>query len=108
MNLDSSPSGGPTPPGRAPRPVTRAGEPTAPDFASVLRVEPIPISPPPDAMAEVERAAERYDELRADRYHLHFELAERRVRVEVQDLDGTVLRRIPSASALDIAAGGPV
>jgi hypothetical protein len=108
MNFDSSSSGGPTPPARAPGPLTRAGDPTAPDFASVLRLDPIPSSPPPDAMAEVERAAQRYEELRADRRQLHFVLSGRRVSVEVQDLDGTVLKRIPSASALDIAAGGPV
>jgi hypothetical protein len=90
MNFDRSPSAGPR------------------DFASALRADAIPSAPPPDAMAEVERAAGRYEELRADRRQLHFEVSGRRVRVEVQDLDGTVLKRIPSISALDIAAGGPI
>jgi hypothetical protein len=68
----------------------------------------IPSSPPPQVRVEVERAARRYDELRAEQRHLHFEVSERRVRVEVQALDGTVLRRIPASSALDIASGGPI
>jgi hypothetical protein len=108
MNFDPSSIGGSPPPAPAPRPATRAGKTARSDFLSAVGVDTIPSSPPPAVMAEVERAAKRYEELRADQRQLHFELCEGRLRIEVQDLDGTALKRIPASSALAIASGGPI
>jgi hypothetical protein len=108
MNIDDRTSGGPPPSAGAARPAVRAEPTPADELAAVLRADTIPGSPPPEIMAEVERAADRYAELEDEQRHLHFDVSSGRVRVEVHDLVGTVLKRIPAVSALDIAAGGPV
>ena len=72
-------------------------------------VDTLPASPPPDAMAEVERAAKRYEELHAMGRELRFSAgAHGRISVEVRNLDGEVLRRIPTVEAVEIARGKPV
>jgi flagellar protein FlaG len=68
----------------------------------------IPPAPTPDVRAEVDRAAERVDELRAQGRELHFsqDPASNRVIIEVRDLDGNVLKTIPPSKALHVMAGG--
>jgi len=70
----------------------------------------VPDSPPPDALREVDRAAERAEELWRDHRELHFEMDEDsgRVIVQVRDLDGRVIRTIPPSEALDVLAGKPL
>ena len=68
----------------------------------------IPPAPTPDVRAEVDRAAERVEELRAEGRELHFnnDPSSHRVIVEVRDLDGNVLKTIPPSRALHVMAGG--
>jgi hypothetical protein len=108
MNIDHSPSDGPPRRADASPPVAFEGPPPSDDLGSLFRAGAIPGSPPPETMAEVERAADRYAELEDEQRHLHFAVSAGRLRVEVHDLEGTVLKRIPAVSALDIAAGGPL
>ena len=70
----------------------------------------IPEAPPPDALREVDRAAQRADELWRDQRELHFEIDQdsNRVIVQVRDLDGRVIRTIPPSEALDVLSGKPV
>jgi uncharacterized FlaG/YvyC family protein len=67
----------------------------------------VPATPPPDALREVDRAAQRADELWRDQRELHFEMDEdsNRVIVQVRDLDGRVIRTIPPSEALDVLSG---
>jgi hypothetical protein len=39
---------------------------------------------------------------------LHFDMAEGRLRIELRDLDGNVLKTIPPSAALEIAGGKAV
>jgi flagellar protein FlaG len=66
--------------------------------------------PPPELRAEMDAAARVAQELRAQGRELRFEHDDvsGRIRVEVRDLDGNVLREIPASKALDIAAGAPL
>jgi len=70
----------------------------------------VPAAPPPDALREVDRAAQRADELWREKRELHFEMDEDsgRVIVQVRDLDGNVIRTIPPSEALDVLAGKPL
>jgi hypothetical protein len=70
----------------------------------------IPDEPPPDALREVDRAAERAEELWKDKRELHFEVDEDsgRVIVQVRDLEGRVIRTIPPSEALDVLSGRPL
>ena len=54
-------------------------------------------------------ASQVADRLREQARELHFELVgDGRVQVEVRDLEGNVIRTIPPAKALDVAAGAPL
>ena len=66
-----------------------------------------PAAPPPDALAELDKAARVLDELRTKKVDLHFEVAEGddRIHVQVRDASGTVLREIPVTKMLDVLAG---
>jgi hypothetical protein len=67
----------------------------------------VPATPPPDALAEVQRAGQRVAELAAQNRELHFSKDETsgRIVVEVRDLEGTVIRRIPPSHALAVMSG---
>lgn len=67
----------------------------------------LPPSPPPDVIVDIGRAAQRAEELAQANRQLHFEKdpASGRIVVQVQDLDGNVLRTIPPSSALDVMSG---
>jgi uncharacterized FlaG/YvyC family protein len=72
-----------------------------------VRLDTIPSQPPDELKDEMARASQRVDELKADGRQLHFAYDEGagRVVVQVQDLDGNVLRTIPPSKALQVAAG---
>jgi uncharacterized FlaG/YvyC family protein len=67
----------------------------------------LPETPPAEALAAVDRAAQRVEELAAEGRELHFSYNEqaRRVVVEVRSLEGDVIRTIPPASAFEVLAG---
>ena len=66
-------------------------------------------APPADVLREVDRAAERAEDLWREGYELHFEIDESgRVLVQVRDLDGGVIRMIAPSEALDVMAGKPL
>jgi len=72
--------------------------------------EALPSVPPPAVMADVSRAAQRYQELRAQGRELHFDvdINSGKVRVEVRTLDGQVIRQLPLSEALEVAGGAPL
>ena len=63
--------------------------------------------PPPEVRAEVRAAARCADELHRMGRQLRFEVDDKsgRIRVEVRDLEGNVLRRVPPTEIFDFAAG---
>ena len=87
-------------------PAGAAGKPGAPK--GEFKVD-LP-GPPPEVTVEISNAAKRVDELRAQKRELRFERDDKtgRIRVEVRDLDGNVLRVIPASMALEIARGAPL
>ena len=72
-----------------------------------VRLDTIPAHPPADLKAEMDRAAKRVDELRAEGRELHFTRDEKtgHVVVQVRDMSGNVLRTIPPSKALEVASG---
>jgi hypothetical protein len=83
------------------------------DFGSSLdaavNVNTLPAAPPPAVLEDMHAAARVADELRAQARELHFEVLDSgRVAVQVRDLDGNVIRTIPAAKALEVAAGAPL
>lgn len=78
----------------------------SPRIEAPVAVE-LPATPPPEAVAMIERAAQRADELWRDQRELHFEMDDDsgRVIVQVKDLDGRVIRTIPPSEALDVLSG---
>jgi uncharacterized FlaG/YvyC family protein len=77
------------------------------ESADAVRLDTIPSQPPESLKAEVDRAAQRVDELKAQGRQLHFtrDQDSGRMVVEVQDLKGNVLRTIPPSAALGVASG---
>jgi YD repeat-containing protein len=70
----------------------------------------IPASPPPEVLEAMDAAGRVARELHAQGRELRFTPAQDggRVRVEVRDLDGNVLRTIPPSELLDVATGAPL
>jgi hypothetical protein len=64
-----------------------------------------PAAPPPDALAELDKAARVLDELRQKQVNLHFEVQRDRIHVQVRDGSGHVVREIPATKMLDVLAG---
>lgn len=98
--------GSAAPPARttAPKPATQTQH-----VSPAVRVETIPASPPPDVLEQMQAAAQVAEQLRAQERELHFEpTGSGRVVIQVRDLDGKVIRTVPPAEALSIAAGAPV
>ena len=75
--------------------------------AEEVRVDTIPSKPPAELRAEMDRAAKRVDELKAEGRELHFtrDADTGRVVVQVRDLSGNVLRTIPPSKAMEVASG---
>ena len=76
------------------------------DFAVLLDQA----GPPPELKAEMAAAAKVAADLHAQGRELRFEHDDTtgRIRVELRDLEGNVLRVIPPSQALDIARGAPL
>jgi hypothetical protein len=72
------------------------------------RVDAIPASPPPEVVAEMLAAQRAIDEMHARGRTLHFAMDGPRVRIEVHDLDGNMLKEIPPSRALEVATGRAV
>lgn len=113
MGLDVAriePTGIPTAPTRAPR-----GS-RAPDGGIVedtfTASDGIPASPPAEVLDAMDAAGRVARELHASGRELRFvppaDSGDGRVRVEVRDLDGNVLRTIPPSELLDVATGAPL
>jgi len=100
-----------TAPERAPRESRTASSGVARDAADVSSSE-IPSSPPAEVLDAVDAAGRAVRELHAQGRELHFvpasESDDGRMRIEVRDLDGNVLRTIPPSQALDVATGHPL
>jgi hypothetical protein len=62
--------------------------------------------PPEHVWREVDQAARVWDKLQARGRELHFELEDAgRMRIEIRDLDGNLLRSVAPSEALAIASG---
>ena len=72
------------------------------------RVDAIPASPPPEVIDEMRAAQRAIADLRARGRELHFEMDSGRLKIEVRDLSGNVLKQIPPSRALEIAGGRAV
>lgn len=74
-----------------------------------VAVDLIPLEPPPEVMAQVKAAARRVEWLREHGRELRFQAdgPSLRVRIEVRDLEGRLLRTIPPSEAL-AAVSGPL
>jgi uncharacterized FlaG/YvyC family protein len=90
-------------------PVERTDKPQAANGKDVdaVQLDMIPSSPPVELYDQIDAAANRVDELKADGRELHFSFdnSSKRVQIEVRDLKGNVLRTIPPSKALSVAAG---
>jgi hypothetical protein len=69
-----------------------------------------PASPPPEVLAALDEGARVMKELSDARVELHFEVEQhdgggKRVRIQVREADGNVVREIPNRKLLDILAG---
>lgn len=87
-----------------PRPATQTS------FADQLGPAAEAAGPPPEVSAEVQAAARAADRLHQLGRELRFERDERsgRIEIEVRDLDGNVLRRVPPSEVFEFAAGRTV
>lgn len=64
--------------------------------------------PPPEVWRECDAAARAYETLRAQGRELHFDTGDDgKVRIEVRDTEGRVLREVPATEAIEIASGKP-
>jgi len=79
-------------------------------FKPIDPIADFPVTPPPDALLALDRAAKVANELRDRKLGVHFETrSEGPVQVKVVDTGGKVLAQIPVAHALDLLSGeGPV
>ena len=92
------------------QPVTRTDKPQSAGPAAgaeEVRLDTIPSNPPVELHEEIDRAAQRVDELRAQGRELHFAFDKDagRVQIQVRDLDGNVVRTIPPSEALSVVSG---
>jgi hypothetical protein len=72
------------------------------------RVDAIPASPPAEVIDEMLAAQRAISEMRARGRELHFNMDSGRLRIQVRDLEGNVLKEIPPSRALEIAGGRAV
>ena len=74
---------------------------------AAVRVDTIPVTPPPEVRDAMAVAAQSYERLEQINRHLSFHVDGRtgKLAIEVHDLEGNVLFSVPSKKALDIAAG---
>jgi hypothetical protein len=94
-------------PSAAPPASRRAPHASSAPADTVETTDRIPAGPPPEVLDAIGRAASRHDELHAQGHRLAFETApDGGVTVELQDLDGQLLRTLAPSEALDVATGG--
>ncbi len=76
--------------------------------APAAGVYDIPSAPPADMLEELDRAAAVIDDLAARNVNLHFDVDEKtqKVRVQVVDGQGELLREIPATRMLDMLSSG--
>jgi hypothetical protein len=98
-----------------PRPGARAAAPSGGGFADALAkkqsaagVDAIPASPPPEVVDEMLAAQRAIADMHARGRELHFNMDSGRLRIEVRDLAGNVIKQIPPSRALEIAGGRAV
>lgn len=100
-----------TAPERAPR-ASRAVDADRVDDTLAVSSGDIPEAPPAEVLDAMDAAGRVARELHATGRELRFvpphDGAGGRVRVEVRDLDGNVLREIPPSELLDVATGSPL
>jgi flagellar protein FlaG len=83
-----------------------ANRPQGADFARQLATVATVASPPPEVSAEVQAAARAAARLHELGRELRFEQDDDgRLRVELRDRDGNVLRQVPTSEVFDFAAG---
>jgi len=109
MNLDVAPVGPSScsPAHGMPSPLPRPLQPAAAARAD-LSAGAIPAAPPPEVLDAISAAARAYQTLRAQGRELRFarDADSGRLTIEVRDLDGRLLRKIPPSKLLDVATGG--
>jgi len=92
------------------RPAVRAAAGADAGFAGVLKaadvtVDAIPSAPPPEVIDEVLAAQRAIEEMHDRGRTLHFSMDSGRVKILLQDLDGNVIKEVPSSKVVDIARG---
>ena len=108
MDFNLPPLGGIERTGQAQR-ANRAQAAAPAQTVAAVTVDTLPAAPPAHVLEEMFDASKVADMLRAQQRELHFEaVGAGRVVVQVRDLDGNVIRTIPPAGALDVAAGKPL
>ena len=113
MDFNIPPVGGPDRAGAGPRsaPAQRAQASfgASLEAAQNVNLSTLPATPPDEVLEQMHEAGRVAEFLHSQARELHFEPTESgRVVVQVRDLDGNVLRTIPPAQALEIAAGAPL
>ena len=98
---------GPVAPRPSPRPAAGGGFPAVERTGADVCV---PSDPPVEVQRAVDVAARAAETLHRQGRQLHFEPGadSGRVRVEVRDMDGNVLRRLPLGDVFDVAQTGSV
>lgn len=109
MNLDVAPVGPSSyrPVHGAPSPAPRPSQ-HAPVVRADISVDTIPDSPPQEVLDAMDAASRAYRVLREQGRELRFGRDEGtgRLTIEVRDLDGNLLRRIPPSKLLDVTTNG--
>jgi len=109
MNLDVAPVGPSSyrPVHGVPAPASRALQ-SVPAVRADVSVDTIPASPPQDVLDAMDAASRAYQVLRAQGRELRFSQDDGtgRLVIEVRDLDGNLLRRIPPSKLLDVTTNG--
>ena len=96
---------GPAPTSGVPKPTQRPAQPSRPVLRAVDQEHD---TPPAAVRQEFDVAARVLEELSSQRVSLHFEVDHNagKVRVQVLNGDGAVIREIPASSLFDTLSGG--
>ena len=108
MDFNLPPLGGIERTGQAQR-ANRAQAAAPAQPVAAVTVDTLPAAPPAHVLEEMFDASKVADAMHEQGRELHFEAnGSGRVVVTVRDLDGNVIRTIPPAKALEVAAGAPL
>jgi hypothetical protein len=81
--------------------------PQAPEAVVTAAPTPLPAEPPLEVLAAMDRASQVVHRLEAQGVHLHFDVGQdSKVRIQLIDEQGNVVRQIPQDKALQLLAGG--